>query len=343
LPQTLHIQAFINQCAGFTNIIDVRSPKEFLQGHIPGANNIPLFNNEERALVGTLYKKSGRQEAIIKGLEIVGPKMAEIVTKAQSIAINNTVYLHCWRGGMRSGSVAWLLKMYGLNVYTLKGGYKAFRNFVLQSFNNQLSILILGGKTGSAKTLILEKLHQQHQQVINLEHLANHKGSAFGALGQNQQPSQEQFENELAIKTLNVNPNLPLWLEDESRLIGQKIIPNGLWEQMLKAKVIYVSLPFSERVKYLVKEYGQFPKEQLEKSILKISKRLGSEQTKKCIDALNENDLNTTCEICLNYYDKTYNYGLLKREKEKVEEIHFEEINFDLILETLIQKAKAIN
>ena len=336
MPQVQDIYTFISNSLFKGNIIDVRSPAEFEQGHIPGAVNIPLFSNEERAIVGTIYKQIGRQQAVVKGLEIVGPNLANIVKKAQTVANNNTIYVYCWRGGMRSGFVAMLLKMYGLNVYVLKGGYKAFRNYALQSFNTPQPVLILGGKTGSGKTLILKKLKQNQQQVIDLEGLAHHKGSAFGALGEAPQPTQEQFENELALQLLNINPALPLWLEDESRLIGKKVIPNDLWEQMLVAKVVYINLPFAERLNYIVKGYGIFPKEQLEVSILKISKRLGLEQTKNAIIALNNNDVKTALEYCLHYYDKTYNHGLLQRQKTSVTELFFDTLNTELITQELI-------
>lgn len=338
MPQVLDIQNFISQSNNKGNIIDVRTPKEFQQGHIPSAINIPLFTNEERVIVGTIYKQNGKQAAIIKGLEFVGPKMVQIVASAQLLAINNTVYVHCWRGGMRSGSVAWLLELYGLTVCSLAGGYKAFRNFALVSFNMPLSILVLGGKTGSGKTLILQHLQKLNQQVINLEGLANHKGSAFGALGENEQPTQEQFENELALKIASVNPNVPVWLEDESRLIGKKVIPNVLWEKMRATKIFYISLPFDERVNYLVAEYGKFNKEDLKISILKISARLGNEQTKKCLEALQKNDLKTTCELCLKYYDKTYSHGFAKREKLNISELNFEILDVELISNELIKQ-----
>ncbi len=340
MPQVLDIKNFISQSLGHNNIIDVRSPKEFEQGHIPGATNIPLFNNEERAIVGTIYKQIGRQEAILKGLEIAGPKLAEMVSAAKLISKDNNIYVHCWRGGMRSGFVAMLLKMYGLNVSTLKGGYKSFRNFALKSFSNPISLIVLGGKTGSGKTLILKELKAKQQQVIDLEGLAHHKGSAFGALGEKEAPSQELFENKLAIELLNINPTLPLWLEDESRLIGHKVIPEGLWEQMLQAKVIYINLPFEERLNYIVEGYGKFPKEQLEVSILKISKRLGLEQTKNSIIALNNNDIKTSLEYCLHYYDKTYSHGMSKREKNSVKELSFDLMNIESISEELIKHSK---
>jgi len=318
LSQALDIQQFLNQSFGKNNIIDVRSPAEFIQGHIPGATNIAIFNNEERAEIGTLYKKKGRQIAVIRGLEIVAPKLKPIVEQAVSLAENDTLYVHCWRGGMRSGFVATLLDMYGLKVFTIKGGYKKFRNFVLQSFNDTGSLVLLGGKTGSGKTRILHKLKSEGEQVIDLEGIAHHKGSAFGALGEKPQPSQELFENILAMQLYACDKNKPIWLEDESRLIGKNIIPNALWEKMRSSNVYFIDLPFEQRLKYILQEYGKFAAEQLETSITKISKRLGPEQTKNAIIALHAGDMQTALSYCLMYYDKTYTYGVSQREKEKV-------------------------
>ncbi|MGZ4100209.1 MAG: tRNA 2-selenouridine(34) synthase MnmH, partial [Bacteroidia bacterium] len=307
-------------------------------GHIPGAVSIPLFDNEERAIIGTLYKQTGRQPAILRGMEIAGPKMAGIVAKAIEQAVDNTVYIHCWRGGMRSGFVATLLEMYGLKVFLLKGGYKKFRNFVLESFNQTHNVLLLSGNTGSGKTYILKKLAQSGQQVVDLEGLANHKGSAFGALGEKPQPTQEQFENELSVQLIRYNKDNPVWLEDESRMVGKIVLPPGLWEQMRSANVIYIKLTFEERLKHIVKEYGRFPKEQLEVSILKITKRLGNEQSKNAIAALNEGDMNTALGICLHYYDKTYSHGLSQREKSTINETIFDTLDVDSIASQLIKK-----
>lgn len=341
MPEQLNIHQFNTLYSANNNLIDVRSPKEFEQGHIPGAINIPLFNNEERAIVGTLYKQQGRQQAILKGLEIVGPKMASIVESAQNIAKNNVVFVYCWRGGMRSGSVAWLLETYGLKVYLLKGGYKTFRKAVLDSFAQQLKYIILGGKTGSGKTLILQKLKEKGEQIIDLEGIAHHKGSAFGALGEKAAPSQEQFENKIYAEILQLDPSKHIWLEDESRLIGNKVIPDGLWQQMTNAKVIHINLPFNDRLEYLVKEYGKYSVEQLKESILKITKRLGPEQTKISLEALDKNDLRTACQMCLTYYDKTYSHGLSKREKRSVEELNCEVLHPDKIAQSLTELTKS--
>lgn len=338
MPKVIDIKLFLENSNSKYTVIDVRSSGEFEQGHIPGAINIPLFDNEERAAVGTLYKKTGRQPAILKGMEIVGPKMADIVKKAIEQAKDNTIYIHCWRGGMRSGFVATLLEMYGLNVFLLKGGYKQFRNFVLQSFNKKYPVQLLSGKTGSGKTYIIKELKKAGQNIIDLEGLAHHKGSAFGALGEKPQPTQEQFENELSVQLHFLNGN-NIWLEDESRMIGKAVLPNGLWDQMRSAKVYYIHLSFEERLKHIVSEYGKFTTEELKNSILKITKRLGNEQTKNALLALEEGNLEAALGSCLHYYDKTYSHGLSLREKTTIKELNFNNLDVEVISKELIKNA----
>ncbi|WP_416670847.1 tRNA 2-selenouridine(34) synthase MnmH [Egbenema bharatensis] len=164
-------------------ILDVRSPAEYEQGHIPGAVSFPLFSNEERAIVGTCYKQQGREQAIELGFEIAGPKCAEFVRRAKGLAPDRLVRVHCWRGGMRSEAIAWILKMAGLRVSVLEGGYKSFRRWVLSCFDQPKPILILGGMTGAGKTVILQELAVRGAQVLDLEALANHRGSSYGNLG----------------------------------------------------------------------------------------------------------------------------------------------------------------
>ena len=181
-------------------ILDVRSPGEYAHGHIPGAYSLPLFTDEERKVVGTAYKQESQQEAIKKGLAYFGGRMVEMVGATEKIiGEDKTVIVHCWRGGMRSAGVAWLLDLYGFNVYTLTGGYKSFRRWCVAQFGLEYAFRVLGGFTGSGKTLILEALRAEGQRVIDLEALAAHKGSVFGHLGEPPQPTQEMFENRLAL------------------------------------------------------------------------------------------------------------------------------------------------
>ncbi|HSU51110.1 MAG TPA: tRNA 2-selenouridine(34) synthase MnmH [Segetibacter sp.] len=188
-------------------VIDVRSEGEFAHAHIPGAVSMPLFNNEERKVVGTAYKQQSKQQAIKLGLAIFGKKMVEMVEFVERLLESHpkyrsskTLIVHCWRGGMRSGGVGWLLDMYGFKVYTIVGGYKAFRRWSLQQLEKDYRINILGGYTGSGKTFVLQQLKKQHMITIDLEDLARHKGSAFGSIGMPEQPSQEMFENLLAVE-----------------------------------------------------------------------------------------------------------------------------------------------
>ncbi len=307
-------------------VIDVRSPGEFLHAHIPGATNLPLFNDEERKVVGTLYKQKSREEAIKTGLDFFGPKMRSVVEFAESVTSKNadnavpgnrqkTILIHCWRGGMRSGAIAWLLDLYGFKVYTLTGGYKSFRNHVFSIFNHPIPIHVLGGYTGSGKTEILKELEKHGQSILDLESLAKHKGSAFGNINMPAQPSQEMFENLLAIDIIALNKEADIiWVEDESQRIGQVNIPTGFWEQMRSSPVFFLDIPFEERLNHLVEEYGGLDKEKMMGAINRIQKRLGGVETKNALSFLEQNDMKSCFRILLKYYDKYYIKALHNRD-----------------------------
>jgi tRNA 2-selenouridine synthase len=316
-------------------IVDVRTPAEFEHGHIPDACNLPIFTNEERAVIGTLYKQQGKQPAVLKGLEIVGPKLQEYVKQAIELNKTNTFLVHCWRGGMRSSSMAWFLETYGFNCVLLKGGYKSYRSHVLESFNIAKNIVVLGGKTGTGKTMILNELEKLGEQVIDLERTAHHKGSTFGALGEEPQPTQEQFENNLSSVYNKISSEKICWIENESRKVGRDIIPSGIWEQMQAAKVVTISLPLEERIKFLVEEYGVFPKVELISATERIGRHLGGQHVKVAVEALNKSDFKTAFEICLVYYDKTYGYGQSKRLPEKIINFEFEKLDALEIAKTI--------
>lgn len=334
MPTSLHIDEFL-KLSDTHPILDVRTPAEFEQGHIVGAFNLPLFTNEERVIVGTIYKKEGKQPAILKGLEIVGLKLQEYVKEAMQLNKSSTFLVHCWRGGMRSSSMAWFLETYGFKCITLKGGYKSYRKQVLASFNEEKKIIVLGGKTGTGKTLVLQELQNLNEQIIDLEKIAHHKGSSFGALGEKAQTSQEQFENELSFQLSKITPQKKCWFENESRGIGKIIIPIGLWEQMRNAIVVSIDLPIEERINYLAEEYGKFSKEELIAATERIGKRLGGQHVKRAIEAIQAGDFKTAFEICLVYYDKTYHYGEQKREKEKIVHYTFEKMDLSRIAKSI--------
>ena len=242
-------------------VLDVRSPGEFDHAHIPGAISFPLFSNEERKEVGTAYKQQSREQAIKIGLDFFGPKMRAMVEQAENISSTSesrTLLVHCWRGGMRSGGVAWLLDLYGFKVHTLVGGYKSFRRWVLSQFEKEYPLRLVGGYTGSGKTDLLVALHDKREAVLDLEGLAHHKGSAFGSIGQPDQPTQEQFENKLALalrKSMTDHPKR-LWVEDESQRIGRVNVPHLFWQQMRRSQVLFLDIPFESRLKYIIQGYG---------------------------------------------------------------------------------------
>lgn len=320
MPEKLNTEAFLDAAKHYP-ILDVRSPGEFERAHIPGAISFPIFDNPERAQVGTTYKQSGKEEAIELGLEIVGPKLAQWVKAAKKMAVDNTILVHCWRGGMRSGSMAWLFETAGINVKVLVGGYKAYRNYVISQFDQKIPFIVLGGKTGSGKTDILLEMQNRGTQVIDLEGVAHHRGSAFGHLGLAPQPSSEQFENEVVAQLRQMDYQKPIWIEDESRHIGQVFMPLGLYSQLRAAPVLFLDIDAQYRLPYLVEVYAHYPKEALAQAIGKIKKRLGGDFYKKALEALDEGDFSQVAAITLNYYDKAYVHGLHKRTKEQIEEL----------------------
>lgn len=316
-------------------IIDVRSEGEFAHAHIPGAISLPLFDNEERKIIGTTYKQESKQKAIKIGLAAFGKKMVQMIETIDEMFDKNgkekTLVIHCWRGGMRSAGVAWLFDLYGYTVYTLVGGYKAFRKWGIQQFSISYPLQILGGYTGSGKTYVLQELDKRNEIVIDLEGLANHKGSAFGKIGMPEQPSQEMFENLLAvqlwkahkkchekIEQLNTH-SLPqykpiIWVEDESQRIGTVNIPSPFFLQMRNTYVCYLNIPFDKRLQHILEGYGKADKEILVNAIIRIQKRLGGLETKKAIECILENNIEEAFAILLTYYDKQYQKGVLKRD-----------------------------
>jgi tRNA 2-selenouridine synthase len=316
----LSISEFVSMMEQYP-ILDVRSPSEYVHAHMKNAYSLPLFTDEERKVVGTAYKQQGKQPAIKLGLNYFGVKMASMVNQVEALLAsssdpeNKVVLVHCWRGGMRSAGVAWLLDLYGYNVYTLVGGYKAYRNWVLAQFTIEYQFKVIGGYTGSGKTETLHALGQLKEPIIDLEGLAHHKGSAFGNLGQPVQPSQEQFENLLAQSLFKLsNDRSYIWLEDESRRIGLVNIPAPLFDQIRKSKLFFLDIPFKQRLQFILKGYGKFEKDKLMSAILRIKKRLGGLETKTAINFLIEDDVESSFTVLLNYYDKLYLKGAHNRD-----------------------------
>lgn len=294
---------------------------------------MPLFTDEERKVVGTTYKQESREKAIKVGLKYFGPKMVKMIEQVEKWKKEKEseeggkpkqetlpVVVHCWRGGMRSAGVAWLLDLYGINVVTIKGGYKSFRHFCLHQFELDPPMALVGGYTGSGKTALLHALRDRGQAVIDLEFLASHKGSAFGNINMPPQPTQEMFENKLAIELYHFSKRArqPIWLEDESQRIGDVNIPFGFYQKMRQSPLFFMDIPFESRLSYIVQDYGKGDIEKLVNAIIRIQKRLGGLEAKNAIQCLMDGDIRGCFSILLRYYDKWYLKGM---------EVHRENLN----------------
>lgn len=306
--EALQITDFLDQ-SGQDLIVDVRSPIEFFKGHLYNAVNIPLFEDIERAEIGTIYKHHGKDPAVSRGMEIVSPKFDLFIKQVKALSRNQNVYVYCFRGGMRSNSFAWLMNQNGLNAQILKGGYKAYRNHVLSYFEGERKLILIGGKTGSGKTDILKKLAETSGQVVDLEKIAHHKGSAFGSINEEKQNPQQVFENTLFHRINETDPSLPLIMENESQNIGYNKIPSGLWSNMKKSPIIKLDIPLELRVQKLVADYTTTNINELKNAVLKIAQQLGPLNTKNCLQYLDDGNLADVARLSLMYYDKAYDYN----------------------------------
>lgn len=336
MNQKIRIDDFLEQCREIP-FFDVRTPAEFEKGHIPGAKNLPLFSNEERAVVGTIYKKQGKEKAVLKGLEFVGPKLADFIKEVKKQTSSKQIMLYCWRGGMRSASMAWLFETAGYSCSTLVGGYKSYRRKILNTLSKPANIIVLGGMTGSGKTEILHQLQKEGQQVLDLEGLANHKGSAFGWIGEDAQPSTEQFGNMILWEWLKFDPDQIIWIEDESHSVGHCFIPEELWVQMRNAPLLSVEVALENRIQRLIKDYTVEDKEALVQSTQKIMKRLGPQNVKLAVELIEEGNYYEATKIILSYYDKAYKMGQNSRDQSR--RFYF---NYQSNLMELISKAQEI-
>jgi tRNA 2-selenouridine synthase len=293
-------------------VLDTRSPKEYAQGHIPQALNLPLLDDEQRHQVGICYKEKGQEAAVELGFDLVGPYFSQKIKEAKKLAPTRKVLIYCWRGGLRSNIMAWLLSTSGFDVHLLKGGYKEYRGLVLETLRQARRFVVITGKTGSGKTELLISLAKSGEVVLDLEGLASHKGSSFGSLGQPAQPSQEHFENTIT-EILNPIPNdCSVFVEDESRRIGQLLVPDGIFNQLIKAPCIALEIDSVVRQKRILDEYGRFDKSLLHERTLALSRRMGPEKCKEALEALAADDFGHWSTMMIDYYDKSYRYSFEK-------------------------------
>ena len=311
-------------------LIDVRSPEEYYKGHMPNSINIPIFNNEERTIVGKKYKHSGREKAVLEGFKIIEIKLDTLIEKIfqekdKYLNLNKvnhldeiSIRIYCARGGMRSQSICWLLNKFNYPCLILNGGYKVYRNWVLKTFSLNHKIIVIGGKTGTRKTKILNKLKSLNFQIIDFESLANHRGSSFGGLGMKAQPTNEQFENLIAENLHKINRKNYIFVEAESPNIGKNRIPHQLYKQMIISNRIEIIRDEKLRIDELINTYSSFSKKQLKDSVLKITKRLGPQRTKSALDGIEKEEWEVVCNSVLEYYDKCYEYELKNKENVKI-------------------------
>ena len=323
-------------------VVDVRSPSEFTAGHIPGSVNIPLFDDSEREAVGIRYTREGRNKAILRGIELTGPAMHLKLKEAIKVAQKEMLLLYCWRGGMRSEAMAWLFSLGDIPVEVLEGGYKSYRHHILAALSETRKTIVLGGMTGSSKTLILKRLKELNHQVIDLEGLANHKGSAFGALGQPPQPSSEHFANLLFNEWKNLANDLPVWMEDESRNIGTVFMPDLFYENLNDSPVIVLLMDVRTRMPRLVEEYSAYPTDMIRESIMRISRRLGGDHTKEALSAVDTGNFEKAIEIALKYYDKAYMFGINRKRSGNIIYIETDTDNIDINTRKVLEAADKI-
>lgn len=311
--QRLHIDKFLNSLGKYP-LLDIRSPAEYERGHIPGAISFPLFSNEDRAIIGTLYKQNGKIDAVKKGLEIVGPKLAEFVEMAESLMAPHLL-MYCWRGGMRSDSMAWLLDKAGLDIDLLEGGYKAYRNALVDYFRAPLPLRVLTGYTGSRKTSLLHIMEHKGAQIIDLEGLAGHQGSSFGNQKTTGQPTSEHFQNLVFEAFRPFDLTAEIWIEDECHRIGQVTLPDDLFRQMSLAPHFFLEVELLERIDFLVQDYGNLPVEKLTTATRNIAKKLGYDRAATAIEHIKNGELGLAAEIILSYYDRYYLKSIARKEK----------------------------
>ena len=322
-----------------SSVVDVRSPSEFEKGHIPGAINVPIFDDVQRAEIGTLYKQVGQEQAMIRGLQIVGQKAEQFIDRLQAEKIPPDCFVHCWRGGLRSEGFAWFMRGCGYRPQRIIGGYKAYRNAAHVSFAQPKRIIILAGASGSGKTQLLGSLKQSGQQVIDLEQLANHRGSSFGGISQPTQPTVEQFENDLFEQWRNIDPDHLVWFECESRSVGSVFIPQPIWTQMMSAPAISIEVDREQRIDFLVQEYGNLPVDELSDAVRRIGKRLGGDRLQAALQALDSNDGRTCASFALEYYDRAYIRSLGKDPYEPIESIKLNKAGDTDSIDEMIQMA----
>lgn len=290
--------------------IDVRSPSEYKEATIPGSINIPLFNDEERDEIGTLYKKVSVQAAKERGLEIASHKLPALVKEFSSL--ERKIMLFCWRGGMRSKTVATVLDLMGIETIRLQGGLRAYREWVidkLATINFEPKAFVINGYTGAGKTVILRRLAQEGYPVLDLEGMANHRGSIFGQIGL-EPNNQRMFESYLVGNVMALQHSPYVLIEAESKRIGKVILPTFLMEKKQQGIQIFVDMPVEERVRHILDDYRPWEHQQnYMEAFHRIKSRIHTPVASEIEGCLEMGDFSSAVKLLLEYYyDPRYEY-----------------------------------
>ncbi|MGB7298299.1 MAG: tRNA 2-selenouridine(34) synthase MnmH [Burkholderiaceae bacterium] len=318
-PQTVEINAISDLSAEFDDIIDVRSPGEFAIDHLPGAVNFPVLSDAERAQVGTVNAEQSSFDANRLGAALVSGNISRLLSGPLATKSRQwRPLVYCWRGGNRSGSLATVLARIGYRTQVLDGGYRAYRRWVVQNLPilvQGLDLRVIAGRTGSGKSRILDALAERDAQVLDLEALANHRGSVLGLLPGKSQPSQKQFESRLREALAHLDRNKPVYVESESRKIGQVQVPESLITQMRASRCHVVNVPVAARAAFLMHDYDHFVRNpsHLIQQLERLRERYGNEQLTAWAAKANGGEWNSLVEELLTtHYDPSYDRSMAR-------------------------------
>ncbi len=292
--------------------VDVRSPKEYMEDHIPESVNLPILDDDQRKIVGTLYKQEGKESASQKGVEMVLPVLGGKLQQLRALAMQGQVVLYCWRGGLRSRSMAELSAAAGIEAKRLVGGYKEYRKYVMHELEHMPlpPFYSLYGLTGTGKTEIIKMLEEQGVYTLDLEGYANHRGSVFGSVGLGGQPSQKHFDSVLLKKLQQIPIDAPTVIEGESSKIGRLFIPKKVFAHLLASNKILVYDSVGNRAKRIIEEYTKKQsKEELVQAVGFLGRRIGKQKVERYIEAIEAEDYQPVVEeLLVKYYDPLYNH-----------------------------------